>query len=94
MTVDMLEFATVFITGFTSCAEFGSYVFVHPVIRHLPPEHHVKVEKCLLKTFGRVMPILMTLCPVLSITYAIELSATVGAAQNATACRIYITDKS
>ena len=33
-----------------------------------------------LKTFGRVMPVLMTLCVVLSIAYAIQLNAVVGAA--------------
>jgi hypothetical protein len=59
MTLDLLEFATLIVTGFTSCAEFGSYAFVHPVIRHLPPEHHVSVERGLLKTFGRVMPVLI-----------------------------------
>ncbi len=75
MTFDLLEFATLFVTGFTSCAEFGSYAFVHPVIRDLPPDHHVAVEKGLLKTFGRVMPVLMTLCPILSLSYAILNSA-------------------
>jgi len=75
MKVNLLEFATLIVSGFTSCAEFGSHAFVHPVIRHLPPEHHIKVEKGLLKSFGRVMPVLMTLCPVLSIVYAIEWSA-------------------
>ncbi len=58
----VLAFATVVITGFTACAEFGSYAFVHPVIRDLPPEHHFRVEQGLLRTFGRVMPVLMTLC--------------------------------
>jgi len=29
--MDILEFITLVITGFTSCAEFGSYAFVHPV---------------------------------------------------------------
>ena len=80
MTLYPLEFAALVVTGFTSCGEFGSYAFVHPVIRHLPPEHHVSVEKGLLKTFGRVMPVLMTLCVVLSIAYAIQLNAVVGAA--------------
>jgi uncharacterized membrane protein len=79
VTLDLLEFATLVVTGFTSCAEFGSYAFVHPVIRRLPPEHHVSVEKGLLKTFGRVMPVLMTLCVVLSIAFAIQLND-VGAA--------------
>jgi predicted membrane protein len=72
--MDVLAFITLFITGFTSCAEFGSYAFVHPVIRKLPREHHVFVEKGLLKTFGRVMPVLMTLCVILSITYAIKMN--------------------
>jgi hypothetical protein len=38
MTLNPLEFATLVVTGFTSCAEFGSYAFVHPVIRHLPKQ--------------------------------------------------------
>ena len=59
--MEILGFITLVITGFTSCAEFGSYAFVHPVIRQLPPEHHIRVEQGLLKTFGRVMPVLMTL---------------------------------
>ena len=79
MTFDVLEFVTLVITGFTSCTEFGSYAFVHPVIRRLPPEHHVFVEKGLLRTFGRVMPVLMVLCPVLSIAYATQASAGLGA---------------
>ena len=68
--MDVLEFATLSVTGFAACAEFGSYAFVHPVIRRLPREHHVTVEKGLLHTFGRVMPVLMTLCVVLSIVRA------------------------
>ena len=56
--MEILGFITLVITGFTSCAEFGSYAFVHPVIRQLPPEHHIRVEQGLLKTFGRVMPVL------------------------------------
>jgi hypothetical protein len=59
--MDLLGFITLVVTGFTACAEFGSYAFVHPVIRRLPPEHHIRVEQGLLGTFGRVMPILMTL---------------------------------
>jgi hypothetical protein len=38
MTFDVLEFLTLVITGFTARAEFGSYAFVHPVIRRLPLE--------------------------------------------------------
>ena len=79
--MDLLAFSALVITGFTGCAEFGSYAFVHPVIRHLPPEHQLRVEQGLLKTFGRVMPVLMTLCVVLSLSYAIHLSASPGTAR-------------
>jgi uncharacterized membrane protein len=78
MPIDLLEFIGLVITGFTSCAEFGSYAFVHPVIRGLPPEHHVSVEKGLLKTFGCVMPVLMTLCVVFSFAYAVQLRVAQG----------------
>jgi uncharacterized membrane protein len=67
------------ITGFTSCAEFGSYAFVHPVLRRLPQEYHIQVEQGLLKTFGRVMPVLMTLSVILSVSYAINLNSIKGA---------------
>lgn len=80
MPIQVLEFIGLVVTGFTSCAEFGSYAFVHPVIRRLPQEHHVSVEKGLLRTFGRVMPVLMTLCVVLSLGYAIQLGAAQGMA--------------
>jgi hypothetical protein len=59
--LDVLGFAALTVGGFTACAEFGSYAFVHPVIRRLPPSHHLQVEQGLLRTFGRVMPVLMTL---------------------------------
>jgi len=58
--VDVLGFATLVVGGFTACAEFGSYAFVHPVIRRLPAASHIEVEQGLLRTFGRVMPVLMT----------------------------------
>jgi len=79
--MDFLAFIALTITGFTSCAEFGSYAFVHPVIRHLPQEHHIRVEQGLLKTFGRFMPVLMTLCVILSFSYAISLHSIEGAAR-------------
>ena len=70
--MDLLGFATILVVGFTSCAEFGSYAFVHPVIRRLPQEHHIRVEQGLLGTFGRVMPVLMTLSVVLAVSYVLR----------------------
>lgn len=65
-----LAFATLVVTGFVACAEFGSYAFVHPVLRRLPTVERITVEQGLLKTFGRVMPVGMTLCLVLGIVLA------------------------
>lgn len=68
--IGVLDFVTLSVTGFVSCAEFGSYAFVHPVIRRLPATQHIEVERGLLRTFGRVMPFGMTLCLVLAIIHA------------------------
>src|SRR2546422_10572743 len=72
--MDILGFVSLLITGFTACAEFGSYAFVHPVIRALPREQHVQVEQGLLKTCGRIMPGFMTLCTVLVVAYAVQMN--------------------
>jgi uncharacterized membrane protein len=79
--MDVLGFIALTVTGFTSCAEFGSYAFVHPVVRHLPQEHHIRVEQGLLRTFGRVMPVLMTLSVILAISYAVSLNSIEGTAR-------------
>lgn len=52
-----LAFLWLFVPGFTACAEFGSYAFVHPVLRQLDRQNHVIAEKGLVKTFGRIMPV-------------------------------------
>lgn len=69
--MNLLEFAALVTVGFVACAEFGSYAFVHPVIRRLPASHHIRVEQGLLRTFGRFMPVGMTAAPVLALTYAL-----------------------
>lgn len=69
--MNLLDLATVTVTGFIACAEFGSYAFVHPVLRGLPPRERIVIEKGLLRTFGRVMPLGMVLCVVLGISSAI-----------------------
>ena len=71
--MDTFGFVALVVTGFTACAEFGSYAFVHPVLRQLPRNYHLQVEQGLLRTFGRVMPVLMTLSVVLAVSYAIHM---------------------
>ncbi len=78
--MDVLGFATLVVGGFTACAEFGSYAFVHPVIRRLPVSHHVEVEQGLLRTFGRVMPVLMTATLALGVANALAMGGQGGPA--------------
>lgn len=72
--LDYATFGVLFLTGFTACAEFGSYAFVHPIIRELPQKYYIQVERGLLRTFGKVMPVLMTLCAIVVVSYALHYS--------------------
>ena len=69
--MDVWVFAAPLIVGFTASAEFASFAFVHPVIRQLEARHHIRVEQGLLRTFGRVMPVLMPLSAVVTVAYAL-----------------------
>lgn len=64
--MNVVHLAAVIVVGFVGCAEFGSWAFVHPVLRRLPPKQWLEVEQGLLRTFGRVMPVGMTLAPILA----------------------------
>lgn len=77
--IDLFVFIALVISGFTACAEFGSYAFVHPVTRQLPPSYHIQVEQGLLRTFGRVMPILMTATAIIGISYLFSVWSQGGA---------------
>jgi uncharacterized membrane protein len=69
--LSILAFFTLVITGFTACAEFASYALIHPVIRSLPKEYHIRFEQGLLHTYGRIMPVLMPICVILTLGFAI-----------------------
>lgn len=68
----ILEIITITIIGWVAGAESGSWACVHPVINKLPPEEQIIFQKGLLKTFGRIMPILMPLSLILAITLCIN----------------------
>ena len=70
--MDWLTFVILVLVGFTACAEFGSYAFVHPVTRRLPQREFIVVEQGLLATFGRVMPILMPLTLIVAVIFAVN----------------------
>ncbi len=51
--VDVFGLAVLFLPGFTACAEFGSYAFVHPVVRRLPAGQMIAFEQGPLRTYGQ-----------------------------------------
>lgn len=59
--VQLTEIIALIIAGWVAGAESGSWSCVHPVIKRLPPDYQILFQKGLLKTFGRIMPVLMTL---------------------------------
>lgn len=69
--MDFLGFITLMIAGFTACAEFTSYALVHPVIRQLPQKQHILFEQGSLKTYGLIMPILMPVSVILTLSFAV-----------------------
>lgn len=69
--MDIIGFLTLIIAGFTACAEFASYALVHPVIRQLPPKHHISFEQGSLRTYGIIMPLLMPVCVILTVLYVV-----------------------
>ena len=70
--MDVIELAAVLVTGFFGSAEFGSATLVHPVLRRLSTDAQLAMEKGLLTTFGRVMPVGMTVATALAIIIAIN----------------------
>lgn len=76
--MNLLEILTVIIIGWTAGAESGSWLCVHPVIAKLPPNEQILFQKNLLKTFGRIMPVLMPLSLILLISYYISFDAKNG----------------
>lgn len=67
-----LEIITVIIVGWVAGAESGSWACVHPVINQLPLEQQIVFQKGLLKTFGRIMPVLMPLSFIMVIVLCVE----------------------
>jgi hypothetical protein len=62
MYTEILEITTLLVVGWVAGAESASWSLVHPIIKKLPNEQQIVFQQGLLKTFGRVMPVLMPLC--------------------------------
>lgn len=68
--MDVLGFLTLLVTGFTACAQFGSYALAHPAARKLPARERIAFEQGQLRTYGRVTPVLLTVSLLLAVAYA------------------------
>jgi uncharacterized membrane protein len=66
-----IELASLLLVGWIAGAELGSWCCVQPVVGRLPYEQYVAAEQGMLRTFGRVMPVLMPLSGVLAIALII-----------------------
>ena len=72
--MNTLEIITLLVAGWVAGAESASWACVHPVIKKLPSDYQIIFQQGLLKTFGRVMPVLMTLNLVLVILLSVRSS--------------------
>lgn len=69
--MNWLQTAAIIVIGLVGSAEFASAALVHPVIRKLEPDAQLAFEQGLLKTFGRVMPVGMTIATILGVSIAL-----------------------
>ena len=62
-----VEVLSLVLVGWIAGAELGSWCCVQPVVARLPYEQYVAAEQAMLRTFGRIMPVLMPLSGLLAI---------------------------
>jgi uncharacterized membrane protein len=66
-----VEILSLLLVGWIAGAELGSWCCVQPVVARLPYEQYVAAEQAMLRTFGRIMPVLMPLSGVLAIALVV-----------------------
>ena len=54
-----IEVASLVLVGLIAGAELGSWCCVQPVVARLPYEQYVAAEQAMLRTFSRIMPVLI-----------------------------------
>ena len=60
MTLKAAQFVNVLLTGVLTGNEFGSWAALHPALRELPHQAHVRSEQAITRRYGKMMPALMT----------------------------------
>src|SRR5215204_2608068 len=71
MLKTILEIVTLLAIGWVSGAEIGSWFGIQPIVGRLPYEQQVNLEQEMLKSFGKVMPIIMPFSAVVAIVLAV-----------------------
>ncbi len=67
----LLEVLSLLVIGWIAGAEIGSWYGIQPIVERLPYEQQVTMEQGMLRTFGRIMPVLMPLSGILAIALVI-----------------------
>jgi uncharacterized membrane protein len=67
----ILEILALIAIGWISGAEIGSWFGIQPIVTRLPYDQQVFLEQAMLKTFGRIMPMIMPFSTVIVVVLAI-----------------------
>ena len=68
---EVLSTAVLVLSGWLAGAESASFLLVQPVVARLPQVPQIRMQQGMLRTFGRVMPILLPLTSVLIVVTAV-----------------------
>jgi hypothetical protein len=60
MALKAAQVVNLLITGVLTGNEFGSWAALHPALRELPRQAHVRSEQAVTRRYGKIMPTLMT----------------------------------
>ncbi len=60
MALKAARFVNLFLAGALTGNEFGSWAALHPALRELPHQAHVRSEQAVTRRYGKMMPALMT----------------------------------
>lgn len=66
-----MSFVVLLLTGWLAGAESASWALLQPVVARLEDTPQIKMQQGMLRTFGRVMPILLPLTSVLIVVTAV-----------------------
>ena len=67
----ILEIIALLCIGWIAGAEIGSWFGIQPIVEKLPYEQQVNLEQQMLRSFGKVMPIIMPFSAIVAIVLAV-----------------------